>query len=141
MDTPIFVSVISAAAIIVAPSLSFFLTKKKEREDEWRKRKFEHYREYLEALNNSVMKEDERTPADNIRLAQCTHAVKLVASKNVIDALVTLLRYAGEEKQTLASANEPLDKLMLAMRSDLGVSKIWFLKKEEPKTFLFITRP
>lgn len=46
MDTPILVAFISAAAVIV-PAISFYLTKKKEREAEWQRAKFELYKELV----------------------------------------------------------------------------------------------
>jgi len=47
MDAPIIVAVITAAAGLFASSLTFFLTKKKEREAEWRKQKLDHYKEFM----------------------------------------------------------------------------------------------
>jgi hypothetical protein len=39
MDTPILVAIISAAASLAVAAITFFLTKRKEREAEWRKQK------------------------------------------------------------------------------------------------------
>lgn len=54
MDVPIIVAVIMAAAGLFASSLTFFLTKKKEREAEWRRQKLDHCKEFMAALNNIV---------------------------------------------------------------------------------------
>ncbi len=58
MDAPILIAVISAVAGIFASALTFFLTKKKEREAEWRKQKLESYKELLSAMNGVVGKLD-----------------------------------------------------------------------------------
>ncbi|MFZ5580220.1 MAG: hypothetical protein ACOZAQ_07160 [Pseudomonadota bacterium] len=53
VDTPVFVAVISAAANLTVAAITFFLTKRKEREAEWRKEKLEHYREFQGAIARS----------------------------------------------------------------------------------------
>jgi TctA family transporter len=45
MDTPVLVAFISPAAAVIVPALSFYLTKKKEREADWQRAKFELYKE------------------------------------------------------------------------------------------------
>jgi type II secretory pathway pseudopilin PulG len=37
MDTPLTVAIISAAAAIVVPAISFYLTKSKERQADWQR--------------------------------------------------------------------------------------------------------
>lgn len=54
MDTPVIVAIISAAVAVVAPAISFYLTKRKEREADWQKYKFEQYKEFIAALSGVV---------------------------------------------------------------------------------------
>jgi hypothetical protein len=51
MDTSVVVSVIAAASGVVVTSVSYYLTKKKEREADWRKYKFEQYKEFLASMS------------------------------------------------------------------------------------------
>jgi hypothetical protein len=47
MDISVVVSVIAAASGVIVTAVSYYLTKKKEREADWRKYKFEQYKEFL----------------------------------------------------------------------------------------------
>jgi hypothetical protein len=47
MNTPVIISVISAAANVIVAAISFYLAKKKEGEADWRKHKYEQYKEFL----------------------------------------------------------------------------------------------
>jgi hypothetical protein len=86
MDTPITVAAISAAAAaVVAPAISFYLTKKKEREADWQKCKFEQYREFGTALGGIVG--TDATPEGTRRFAVSCNTLHLIASQPVITAL------------------------------------------------------
>jgi len=50
MDTPVTVAVISAAAAIIVPAISFYLTKRKERQADWQRYKFELYKNLVQSL-------------------------------------------------------------------------------------------
>ena len=52
METTVFVAIITAGASIILSALSFFLTKKKEREAELRKQKLDSYTELLSAQSS-----------------------------------------------------------------------------------------
>jgi len=47
MDTSVVVSAIAAASGVIVAAVSFFLTKKREREADWRKYKYEQYKEFM----------------------------------------------------------------------------------------------
>ena len=85
MDTPVTVAVISAAAAVVVPAITLYLTKKKEREADWQRCKFEHYQEFVTALSGIVGTDS--TPEGNRRFATTSNTMHLLASKSVIDAL------------------------------------------------------
>jgi hypothetical protein len=51
MDTPILIAVISAAAAVVVKAISYYFTKMKEREADWRKYNFELYKEFVVSLS------------------------------------------------------------------------------------------
>jgi hypothetical protein len=50
MNASVLTAIISGATAIVVAALSYSLTKRREREAEWRKVKLEHYREYIGGL-------------------------------------------------------------------------------------------
>ena len=54
MDTPVTVAIISAAAAIVVPAVSFYLTKQKERQADWQRYKFEIYKEFVQSFSGIV---------------------------------------------------------------------------------------
>jgi len=54
MDTPLTVAIISAAAAIVVPAISFYLTKSKERQADWQRYKFDLYKELVQSLSGIV---------------------------------------------------------------------------------------
>lgn len=132
MDTPIFVAIISAAASIAIAAGTFFLTKRKEREAEWRKQKLEHYREFLDALSGTVGTDS--TPDAQRRWARATNTIGLVASQQVLHAL----RYfqdaiaRSNPNPSQEAHDRALNALMLAIRADLDISPA-----DDPETFAF----
>lgn len=122
MDTPILVAVISAAASLVAAAITFSLTKKKEREAEWRKQKLEHYRELLDALNGTVGTDS--TPEAQRRWTRACNIIVLVASRQVLSALrefqnATVISNPNRSNE---EHDQKLKQLMLAIRADLNIS-------------------
>jgi hypothetical protein len=122
VDAPIAVAVISAAAAaVVAPAISFYLTKKKEREADWQKYKFEQYREFVAALSGTVGTDS--TPEGNRRFALSCNTLNLIASKDVITALRNFqdeIRVSNANKSR-ARHDELLSRLIWEIRADLGI--------------------
>ena len=132
MDTPILVAVISATASLAVAAVTFSLTKRKEREAEWRKQKLEHYREFLDALSGVVGSDS--TPDGQRRWARATNTIGLVASQQV---LLALRRFqdaiAKSNPNPSAEAHDrALNQLMLSIRADLEVTPA-----DDPATFSF----
>lgn len=121
MITPVVVAIISAAAGLVASALTFFLTKKKEREAEWRKQKLDHYKEFMAALNDIVG--PAASTEARVRFAHAANNIFLVGSPDVLISLRSFL------DETAASNRDPnndrhdelLTKLVFAVREDLGI--------------------
>jgi hypothetical protein len=131
METPIFVAVISGAASLVVAALSYWLTKAREREADWRKQKLEHYRELLEAISGIVA--GDGTDESQRRYARATNVVGLVASQEVI-AAVDRMREASRphEAWSMVEHDAALASLLLAIRRDLGIRP-----KDDPTTFSY----
>ncbi|WP_154668192.1 hypothetical protein [Pseudoduganella violaceinigra] len=132
MDTPITVAIISAAASIVVAAGTFFLTKRKEREAEWRKQKLEHYREFLDALSRTVGSDS--TPEAQRRWARATNTIGLVAAQRVLSALRQFQDAIARSNPnpSVETHDHALNQLMLAIRADLNVSPT-----DDPDTFSF----
>jgi hypothetical protein len=117
MDTAIVVALIAAAASVFAAILTFFLTKNKEREVEWRKVRIEQYKELVAAMSDAVG--TNLPAAARKRLAVAANHVGLFASPDVLRHLTRLLT-------AVASGNNPnhdeiLTDLMHAIRTDLAI--------------------
>ena len=54
MNTLALVEVIASATAVIVAALSYFLTKMKEREADWRKWKYEQYKAFLAALSGNA---------------------------------------------------------------------------------------
>lgn len=132
MDTPILVAVISAAASLAVAAITFSLTKRKERDAEWRKQKLEHYREFLDALSGVVG--SDATPEGQRRWARATNTIGLVASQQVLLALRLFQDVTAKSNPNPSSEahDRVLNKLMLAIRTDLEVTPA-----DDPATFSF----
>ena len=121
MDAPIAVAVISAAAAIVIPAIGFYLTKKKEREAEWQKSKFEHYKELV--LSFSGVVEADSTPEGKVRFARACNTLLLVASKDALDALYDFQNEirAPNPARSKATDDALLSRLVWHIRADLRI--------------------
>jgi hypothetical protein len=112
METSILVAIIAAAA----SAITFFLTKMKEREAEWRKLRVEQYRELITAMSEVA---GVATDEGRRRLALAANHVGLFASPNVLRHLTKLLDAVAAGN--MQHHDEILTSLMHAIRSDLDV--------------------
>ena len=123
MSTQVLVAVIAAAASIVGAALTYLFAKMKEKEEEWRKIKFERYQEFMAALS-SIVGTDE-TSAGLRRFAQACNTIQLVASREAIQSLHDfrevldgLAADNSDERQRVLRS-----KLIRDLRADLGASE------------------
>lgn len=85
MSIPIVVAIITATAGLLASALTFFLTKTKGREADWRAQKLEHYKAFMVALNAIVG--PSALAEDRVRFANAANNLFLIGSKDVLVAL------------------------------------------------------
>lgn len=123
METAIVVATIAAAASLVGAALSFYFATRKERESDWRKVKFEHYREFMGAVSDIVG--TDATSEGQRRFTQACNTVQLVASKQVIDALHKFRDEIGPSNphRSKEKHDELLSRLIREIRADLGISR------------------
>ncbi len=121
INATIVVAVIGAAAALVAPALSFFLTKQKEREAEWRTQKLDHYKAFMAAL--SAVVGPPAASEDRVKFANATNNISLVGSADVLVALRTFLKSTADSRteEDLRLHDERLTKLIVAIRRDLAI--------------------
>jgi hypothetical protein len=121
MNATIILAATSALTAIVVAAITYYTTKRREREAEWRKEKLAHYKQYFAALAETVgtnVSEDARK-----RYAVAFNTVGLFASQDVIERLhayqeITRLPF---EEVPLAEHDKRLTQLVLAIRHDLGL--------------------
>jgi hypothetical protein len=121
MDTPVTVAIISAAAAIVVPAISFYLTKRKERQADWQRYKFELYKSLVQSLSGIVGTDS--TPNGNKLFAEACNTLHLIASKGVLDALHD---FQDEIRVSNTNRNDErhdalLSRLEWEIRKDLGI--------------------
>lgn len=121
MNTSVIVSIISAAASVVAVAISFYLTKKKEREADWRKYKYEQFKEFLIALSGIVGTDS--TPDGSRDFARASNTLHLIGATGVLAALHAFqgeIRVSNPNKSA-ARHDALLSRLIWEIRNDLGI--------------------
>jgi hypothetical protein len=82
MDAPVTVAIVSAAAAVVVPAISFYLTKSKERRADWQRYKFDLHKELVQSLNLELIGDRTRklTPEMMTLDLRRVHAAQLLPS-------------------------------------------------------------
>jgi hypothetical protein len=121
MNSGIAVVALSSLTAIVVAAITYFTTKSREREAEWRKVKLDQYKEYLTALAGMVG--DLRSHENTARYATAYNTVELFASQEVIERLHYYqdLTKLPADKVPLDEHDRRLTQLMLAIRRDLKI--------------------
>lgn len=121
MDTTIAVSVIAAASGVIVTSVSYYLTKKKEREADWRKYKFEQYKEFMVSISGIVS--GDATPEGNRIFAKASNTLHLIGSKGVLDALHAFQdeTRSSNPNRSFGKADDLLSKLVWEIRIDTEI--------------------
>ncbi len=123
MDTSVVVSVIAAASGVVVAAVSFYLTKKKEREADWRKYKYEQYKELMVSISGIVA--GDSTPEGNRIFAKACNTLHLIGSKGVLDALRGYQDEARSSNPNHSAAKEAalLSKLVWEILKDIEIPR------------------
>jgi hypothetical protein len=122
METSVVVATISAVTSVLGAAVSFFFSMRKEKEADWRKIKFEHYREFMGGLSGIVG--TDASQDGHRRFAQVCHTIQLIASKQVIKALHNFRNEiaVSNPHRTQEKHDELLSVLIRTIRADLGIS-------------------
>ncbi len=124
MDTSLIIVAISSLTAIAVAAITYYTTKRREREAEWRKEKLAHYKDYFAALAETVGKDvsdDARA-----RYAIAFNTVGLFASQDVIRCLHAYqeITRLPAEQISLDEHDKRLTDLVLAVRRDLQLRPI-----------------
>jgi proline dehydrogenase len=133
VNSTVIVAIIGAAASIIAASLSFWLTKRAERQDALQQRKLEHYHELLSAISDLAVDGADKDQA-NQNFARAANTIALVAHPRVIAALMAFhdeVKFSNPTRTT-EGHDRKLKELLLAIRKSLDLPF-----KDDPATFDF----
>jgi hypothetical protein len=141
VDSTFLLAAISGAtAVIIAvltAGLTYLLTKRREREADWRRMKLDHYKEYVAALSGIVEGRD--TPEGHIRYVDAVNTLTLVASPPVLHALYEYLDYSASR-----SANKSIeqhDKILTSLFNALRQDVYRHRRSGDSQTFRLISIP
>lgn len=119
---------IFGAAIIAA--VTYWLTKKREQEAEWRKEKLAYYKAFIESLSGTV--EGDSTPDGQRAYAKACNNLLLFAPVSVLEAMEAFRNETKESNPNRSFEKHDLllAKLLLEIRRDIRI-----YPQDNPDTF------
>ena len=118
MDTSVLVEAIAAPTAVIVAALSYLFTKMKEREADWRKWKYEQYKEFVTALGAVVQK---NAPLeDQKNYTQACNTLNLIGAQNVLSALRVFIESLNSDKSR-EEQNILLSKLIWEISKDAKI--------------------
>ena len=108
---------------MVVPAASYYFTKRKEREADWRKYNFELYKEFVVSLSGIVGTDS--TPEGNRAFAKASNTLLLMGSKGVLTALYEFQDEIRVSNAARSAARHDvlLSKIIWEVREDLGIQR------------------
>ena len=122
METAITTALIAFLGSLLVVVLTYWTTKKREREAEWRKEKLVDYKAFIESMSGII--EGDATPEGHRSFAKATNNLLLFAPQAVITALNDFrheIRISNPNR-SLEKHDRLLADLLRAIRKDIGVS-------------------
>jgi hypothetical protein len=115
---------------VAVASLTYWLTKQKEREAQLRTEKLEHYKAFVVSLTGIL--EGESRDQDQKAFAKACNNLLMFAPQPVLEALRGFQEEsrASNPNKSRENHDRVLSELLLEIRKDLGVSP-----KDDPETF------
>lgn len=130
MDASIWIAIISATAGLITASVTYAITKRREREADWRKLKLEMYREFT--LGVAGIAGRDATDENKKRFNTASNALHLIGSKEVVRALHAFRLQISERNtdRSIEAHDLLLSILFWEIRGDLGTQPT-----REPREF------
>ena len=136
MQTSVLLEVIASAGAVIVAALSYLFTKMKEREADWRKWKYEQYREFITALSENVGPIPHLESHRNFLRASNT--LNLIGSREVLLALQSLIASMNADNPREEN-NARISRLIWEIRKDMRIpgnpraedfsARLWFPTK------------
>ncbi|MDQ2773209.1 MAG: hypothetical protein M3Y54_22215 [Bacteroidota bacterium] len=119
MEISLITALISTGSAVLVAGLTYYLSKRREQEIEWRKLKLEHYRAYLAALSGVVSSRS--TPDNQLKYADAANNIQLVAPEIVLTALYKFqdVIKLSNNAVSIGAHDKALTELLHAMRADV----------------------
>jgi len=130
METAIATALIAFLGSLMVAVLTYWFTKQREREAEWRKEKLAHYKAFIESFSGII--EGDSSPEGHKSFARATNNLLLFAPQSVIAALNEFRHEirVSNMNRTQQEHDHLLAALLLEIRRDIGVSPA-----DDPSTF------
>jgi hypothetical protein len=120
MSGQIWGAVIAAISALLIASFTYWSSKKKDIEADWRKLKLQKYEEFATAL--AGMAEGDATDAIKTRFNVAANSLHLIAPQRVVEALANFRKEisASNLNRTARKHDDLLSRLFWEIRCDLG---------------------
>lgn len=130
METATTTALIAFLGSLLVAVLTYWTTKQREREAEWRKEKLAYYKAFIESMSGTI--EGDATPEGHRSFAKATNNLMLFAPQAVITALNDFRHEIriSNPTPTREKHDRLLAVLLLEIRTDIGVSP-----EDDPGTF------
>ncbi|WP_332777207.1 hypothetical protein [Polaromonas sp.] len=121
MTAALATSIVGLIGGLLVAAFTYWSTKRRERDAEWRKEKLSYYKVFVESLSGVIEGDD--TPEGHKLYAKATNNLLLFAPQSVIEALNAFRseNAISNTSKSPARHDELLAQLLLAIRSDIGV--------------------
>ena len=122
MDGTVFTALVSGVValgtVTVTQALTYFFSKKRDHEADWRKKKLEHYIEFIAAFSRAAREGSDLTA--QLRYLDAENSLALVAPPSVLIALRVFQdgRNSEDFKHDPRKSEPVLSELIRAMRND-----------------------
>lgn len=120
MSTEIVTTLIALLGSVLSLSLSYWFSKKQERDAEWKKEKLAYYKAFVESLSGALRQHG--SEEGQILFAKTSNNMLLFASPEVLKAL-TEFKEEIRIGIPIERHDALLKKLIVAMRADIGLVK------------------
>ncbi|MDB4876962.1 MAG: exported protein of unknown function [Gemmatimonadetes bacterium] len=119
MSITLVASLISAATALFVAAMTYTLSKRREREADWRKIKLEQYREFILALSGVTGRR--ATDVDQLRYSDSVNTLSLVAPAPVLEALYAFQDEIGARNtnKSQQAHDAALTRLLMEIRRDI----------------------
>lgn len=140
MNTSVFVEAVAGAVALIVAALSYLFTKMKEREADWRKWKYEQYKEFVAALSENVGPNP--GPESQRMFLKACNTLNMIGSGGVLVSLQSLIASFNADNPREEN-NARISRLIWEIRNDVRIpgnprvkefsARLWFPRERVPK--------